>query len=915
MDNYTYMEPLYLQWKQDPQSVAPQWAAYFQKLEAPDTPRDAPIITNAGDLQPYQKIEQSRVDRLLWAYRDIGYLYSRLNPLGDQSVDHSYLRHDVEGEFEKLTLEEFGIPPEDLDLVFFAGRSMQPSTAKLRTIIEAFQSTYCSSIGVEFLHIQNKKVRRWLIEAMESTQNKAVLSLEKRRTIIADLIRTEELEHFLDSFFIGQKRFSIEGCEALIAALHFLVDEAQGRGIDTVTIGTTHRGRLSVLTTILNMSPEELFSRFDENFKPDMYQGGGDVKYHLGYHTVHVNPDGTAVRIELSSNPSHLESVDAVAEGKTRAFQDEAEDNGQKRVAPVLIHGDAAFCGQGVVSETFNLSRLQGFTTGGTIHIIINNQIGFTTPSRNARSTLFPTDAAKMLPVPIFHVNGDDPEAIVYLIDLALRFRQTFGLDCIIDIFCYRRHGHNEGDEPSFTHPYMYRIIREHQSVTSLYGEMCTRQEIMSRQEQDQIRRDYHRLLKSSLDKSRSDPVPTVDDSQGKAWGAIEQGYSWEPVKTAVDDETLQRIAAHITAVPEGFTIHPKLGQIIETKARLFAEKKQVDWSFAESLAFGSLLLEGVAVRLSGQDCERGTFSQRHLTWWDNASATPNAYTPLSTLGASQARFMAFDSPLSEYSVLGFEYGYSLVNPRKLVLWEAQFGDFSNGAQVIFDNFISCGESKWRRSSGLVMLLPHGNEGQGPDHSNAHLERFLHMCAEENMHVCNLTTPAQYFHALRRQIVARYRKPLIIMAPKSLLRHPLVVSYLSDLTGKGFEAVLDDPWKIENVGRLILCSGKIYYDLYAHREKTARTDVAIVRIEQLYPFPSELIGQVLLRYAHAKSVLWVQEEHKNFGAWYFIRERFASVFPDIKLVYTGRPESASPATGRLKQHRAEQQKVVENAFA
>ncbi|HEX7510333.1 MAG TPA: hypothetical protein VF335_03480, partial [Chitinivibrionales bacterium] len=385
--------------------------------------------------------------------------------------------------------------------------------------------------------------------------------------------------------------------------------------------------------------------------------------------------------------------------------------------------------------------------------------------------------------------------------------------------------------------------------------------------------------------------------------------------KTAVDDETLQRIAAHITAVPEGFMIHPKLGQIIETKARLFAEKKQVDWSFAESLAFGSLLLEGVAVRLSGQDCERGTFSQRHLTWWDNASATPNAYTPLSTLSASQARFMGFDSPLSEYSVLGFEYGYSLVNPQKLVLWEAQFGDFSNGAQVIFDNFISCGESKWRRSSGLVMLLPHGNEGQGPDHSNAHLERFLHMCAEENMHVCNLTTPAQYFHALRRQIAARYRKPLIIMAPKSLLRHPLVVSYLSDLTGKGFEAVLDDPWKIENVGRLILCSGKIYYDLYAHREKTARTDVAIVRIEQLYPFPSELIGQMLLRYAHAKSVLWVQEEHKNFGAWYFIRERFASVFPDIKLVYTGRPESASPATGRLKQHRAEQQKVVENAFA
>lgn len=914
MENLDYIEERYLQWQKDPSSIDRSWADYFNQPPADTSINKSSVPLRAESLEPFQKIEQSRVDSLIWAFRDIGYLYSRLNPLGDYTPDHSYIPHAVEGEFEKLTLEEFGIPPEDLDRVFFAGKSMKPSPAKLRVIVEAFQSTYCSSIGVEFLHIQNKKIRRWLIDTMESTRNKANLTLEQRRTIMADLVRTEELEHFLDAFFIGQKRFSLEGAEALIPALHFLVNQAAEQGMDTVAIGTTHRGRLSILSTILDMSPEEIFSRFDENYRVGMFQGSGDVKYHIGYSTMHVNENGTSVRVDLAANPSHLEAIDGVLEGKARAFQDRIGDERHERVVPVLIHGDAAFSGQGVVAETLNLSHLPGYSTGGTIHIVINNQIGFTTPARSARSTFFPTDVAKMLPVPIFHVNGDDPESIVYVIDLAMRFRQTFGLDCIIDIFCYRRHGHNEGDEPSFTHPYMYRLINNHPSVATIHGEMCAQKEIISKQEQEHIREEYRTQLKAALDRARAEPVTVGLSAQGDDWDAVSFSYSWDRVSTGVPEDRLRSIAGQITAIPANFSIHPKLRQIIEGKSRLLAEKKQIDWAFAESLAFGSLLNEGIPVRLTGQDTDRGTFSQRHLTWWDTESPTPNHYTPLSMLSGQHTPFMVFDSPLSEYSVLGFEYGYSLVNPRALVAWEAQFGDFTNGAQVIFDNFISCGESKWHLRSGLVALLPHGNEGQGPDHSSAHLDRLLQSCAEENIQVCNATTPAQYFHLLRRQVLCSFRKPLIILAPKSLLRHPLVLSYLSDLVEGAFEPVLDDPWKIEGAKRVLLCSGKVFYDLYEYREKTSQSDVAIVRIEQLYPFPAVKLQAILSKYAGATEIYWVQEEHKNFGAWSFIREQILSTLPHVRLAYVGRVESASPATGRLKHHRLEQQKVIESAF-
>jgi 2-oxoglutarate dehydrogenase E1 component len=656
------------------------------------------------------------------------------------------------------------------------------------------------------------------------------------------------------------------------------------------------------------MSAEELFSRFDENFHPGMHGGSGDVKYHIGYETVHANNDGTSIHITLASNPSHLESVDPVIEGIARARQDKKQDLEHKRVVPVIIHGDAAISGQGVVAETFNLSRLSGYSTGGTIHIVINNQIGFTTPARSARSTFFPTDIAKMLPIPIFHVNGDNPESIVYVVNLALRFRQEFRQDCVIDIFCYRRHGHNEGDEPAFTHPHMYQLIGLHASIATLYGEQCDKQGIMSRQDQQQMRQKYHDRFKASLDKARTaggdDNSPDDNKTQDDVSSA----------STCITEDVLRTIASSVTTVPGNFHIHPKLLQIVKNKGKLLEEKNLVDWSLAESLAFGSLLLEGFPVRLSGQDSERGTFSQRHLTWWDVESSSPVSHTPLNAISKQQAKFHLYDSPLSEYSVLGFEYGYSLVDPTVLTIWEAQFGDFSNGGQVIIDNYLACAESKWQQKSGLVLLLPHANEGQGPDHSGAHLERFLQLCAQDNMQVCNATTPAQYFHLLRRQIIHKKRKPLIIMSPKSLLRHPLVVSYVSDFTTGSFLPVLDDPWKNVAAQRILICSGKVYYDLYAEREKNTRNDFAILRLEQLYPFPTKNLAEILSKYGNKQEIVWVQEEHKNYGAWPYVCQRFAQEFPKIDLVYRGRPEAASVATGRLKEHREEQRNVVESAF-
>ncbi|TKJ37745.1 MAG: 2-oxoglutarate dehydrogenase E1 component [Planctomycetes bacterium B3_Pla] len=912
MENLSYIENLYREWQANPSEVSAAWNDYFGRTAEPDgvLPK-AP----AGIDKSNMAYRQGRVDSMLWAYRDIGYLYARLNPLGeDGQPNHDYLRREDSVAYERLTIEEFGIPQDDLDTVFSGSRFMKPSRAPLRDIVAAFRETYCGSVGVEFLHIQDKNIRRWLIEKMESTRNRPTLDATQKLIILQDLLRTEALERTLHQFYVGQKRFSLEGSEAVIPGLHFLVDSASAYGIEDFVIGTTHRGRLAILNTILHMTPEELFSTFEENFKPGMYAGGEDVKYHIGYETDHTLDDGGTAHISMCANASHLESIDAVVLGKARALQDKKHNQERKRVLPILLHGDAAFSGQGVVAEILNLSRLKGYITGGTIHIIINNQIGFTTAARDARSSLFPTDMAKALPVPIFHVNGDDPEALVYAADLALQFRQTFGSDCVLDVFCYRRQGHNEADEPSFTHPYMYKIIKDHPGVGAIYGEYCAETGVANKQEQAVITAEHVDALKKALQHERAKPTTRTNSAQGPEWEGIGREYSHEPVETGVDEAALLRIGRHITRVPDGFHIHPTLARILSRKQTAFEQHSLVDWSMAEALSFGSLLLEGNPVRLSGEDSVRGTFSQRHLTWWDVESDRPRPYSPLRTLDAEQAELAAFDSPLSEYSVLGFEYGYSLVDPYALVAWEAQFGDFANGAQVIIDNYIASAESKWDRSSGLVLMLPHGSEGQGPDHSCAHLERFLQLAGGDNIQVCVATTPAQYFHVLRRQVKLSCRKPLIVMTPKSLLRHPKVISPIADLVEGSFQEVLDDSCDPDRIEHVLLCSGKVYYDLLAQREARGRTNAAIIRIELLYPFPDRSLGACMEKYARAGSVTWIQEEHSNSGAWAYMRDRFASHFPQIDLRYIGRDESASSATGSFKQYREEQKKLIEGAF-
>ncbi len=620
------------------------------------------------------------------------------------------------------------------------------------------------------------------------------------------------------------------------------------------------------------------------------------------------------MHVSLVANPSHLEAVDPVVEGKTRGVQRRRGDVNRKKVIPVLIHGDAAFRGQGVVSETFNLYMLKGYKTGGTIHIVVNNQIGFTTASKDARSTFFTTDVAKTVPAPILHVNGDDPEAVVRAIDLAFQFRQKFSYDVVVDIMCYRRLGHNETDEPSFTHPLMYKKIENHPSVIQIYGARLDKDGAFSLREQDDFRTRYVGMLRHELERARGGYTPPATDAFAEGdWKDFKEGYTQDRVETAVPPRTLQKVGSALTTVPDGFDIHPKLRRFVAARSEALGRGEGIDWAFAESLAFGALLLEGYHVRLSGEDTARGTFSQRHSVWWDVTADKPRAYVALNHIDEAQSHFSVYDSPLSEFSVLGFDYGYSLAQPRVLVLWEAQFGDFANGAQVIIDQFIAAGESKWQRASGLVMLLPHGYEGQGPDHSSAHMERYLQLCAQDNMQVCYPTTPAQYFHLLRRQMKRSFRKPLVVMTPKSLLRHKLAVSRAADLTAGTFEEVLDDG--AEAPKTLLLCTGKVFYDLLQRREAESRRDVAIVRIEQLYPWPEERIRAALTRYAGCETVRWVQEEPRNRGAWSFVSEPLRALLDGKTLEYAGRPAGASPAAGSHKQHESELEALLDEALA
>jgi 2-oxoglutarate dehydrogenase E1 component len=890
--NLSAIEDAYRRWREDPQSVDPSWRYFFEGYELAGDQPAPPTGDSHG---------QMAIVRLIDAYRDLGHFLAHLDPLSDRRTTHPLLE-----------LAEFGFGESDLDRTFDTSHLVGLPQATLRELVEALRETYCGTLGVEFMHIQDTRIRRWLQERMEPRRNRPNFDRAKKLAILKELHYAEMFERFLHTRYVGQKRFSLEGAETLIAVLWAIVEAAPGTGVREIIMGMAHRGRLNVLASILRKPYQEIFAEFEENYLPLSIDGDGDVKYHLGFSSDRTTTGGQPLHLSLSPNPSHLEAVDPVVEGRTRAKQFRFGDLGRRKGIPLLIHGDAAFAGQGLVAETLNLSGLAGYTTGGTLHVIVNNQIGFTTAPKDARSTTYCTDVAKMIQVPIFHVNGEDPEAAVYVAELSLDFRQTFGRDAVIDLFCYRRHGHNEGDEPAFTQPIMYEKIRERPTLTEVYTEQLIMRGDLTAEDDEALREKFQAKLQAAQQEVRSGPPPRggMPGFSGQ-WEGLSPQYSHEPVDTGVPYDTLKTIALGLTHVPEHLAVHPKIAKLLETHRKKFEERQPVDWSLAEGLSFGSLLLEETAVRLSGQDSRRGTFSQRHSVLYDARTGAP--YYPLNALAKEQAPFLVYDSLLSEAAVLGFEFGYSLDAPDVLVLWEAQFGDFANGAQVIIDQFIAASQSKWQRDSGLVLLLPHGYEGQGPEHSSARLERFLQLCAEDNMQVAYPSSPAQYFHVLRRQMKRNFRKPLVLMTPKSLLRLKAAMSPLDEFISGRFHEVIDDTGADPaRVRRVVLCTGKLYYELLERRAQEEGGEVALVRVEQFYPFAEEPLRQALTRYRKAREFVWAQEESQNMGAWTFLEPRLRAM--GYAVEYVGRDASASPATGSRQVHLREQKEIVEAAI-
>jgi 2-oxoglutarate dehydrogenase E1 component len=893
--NLDALEDAYERWRQDPASVDPSWQTFFEGFELGQRGE------SSGVGRRVDTGVQTSVVRLIDAYRDLGHFLAHLDPLNEPAVTHPL-----------LNLSEFGLDDSDLDRTFDTSHFLGLRRGTLRALLAALKETYCRTIGVEYMHIQDTRIRRWLQERMEPRRNQPNLARRQKIRVLMELHFAELFEHFLHARYVGQKRFSLEGSETVIPLLDAIVNKAADDGVEEIVFGMAHRGRLNVLANILGKPYEEIFAEFEDNFLADSVAGDGDVKYHLGFSSDHTSAKGKPIHLSLTPNPSHLEAVDPVVEGRTRAKQDLFRDSERRRGIPLLLHGDAAFAGQGLVAETLNLSQLAGYRTGGTLHIIINNQIGFTTSPNDARSTTYCTDVAKMIQAPIFHVNAEDPEAAVYIAELALDFRQTFSRDVVIDLICYRRHGHNEGDEPSFTQPLMYQKIRERPSLAHVHTEQIVQHGDLGAEEAQALDEEFRARLQKAQHEVKAAPRCRPSSSFEKRWSGLSARYSHNVAGTGVPYDTLRAIAEAVTQVPEHFTLNPKIARQLEVRHDEMSQRKPIDWSFAETLAFGSLLLEGTGVRLSGQDTRRGTFSQRHAVLFD--AKTGEDFVPLNSLSPSQAPFRCYDSLLAEAAVLGFEFGYSLDDPHSLVIWEAQFGDFANGAQPIIDQFIVCSESKWQRASGLVMLLPHGYEGQGPEHSSARLERFLQMFADDNIQVANLTTPAQYFHILRRQMKRSFRKPLILMTPKSLLRHKSAVSPVEEFVSGRFHELLDDPAADPaRVRRVLLCSGKVYYDLLAQRAAAGGDRVAIVRIEQLAPLHEETLKQTLSRYSKASEWAWVQEESQNMGAWSYIEPRLRAL--GYEIAYVGRDASASPATGSLQIHQREQKELVEAALA
>ncbi|MGA2448163.1 MAG: 2-oxoglutarate dehydrogenase E1 component [Polyangiaceae bacterium] len=851
---------------------------------------------------------QSRVAQLVNAYRVRGHLFANVDPLGTTPEVHP-----------ELELANFGLTKNDLDKSFStAGLSGLPSRATLQQIIEHLGETYCSSIGVEFTYIGEPEQRLWLQERMETTRNHASLDHAEFVRILTKLTEAEIFEQFIHKNYVGARRFSAEGAESMIPMIDLLIEVAGQHGIEELVIGMAHRGRLNVLVNVMGKNVREVFAAFDDS-RPERFLGSGDVKYHLGYSSDVVTTSGHALHLSMAFNPSHLEFVNPVVEGRVRAKLDRSR---RKGTMPLLIHGDAAFMGQGVVTETLNLAGLEGYSTGGTVHLVINNQIGFTTLPHDSRSTRYCTDIVRMLRVPVFHVNGEDPEAVIQVTRLAINYRQRFKQDVVIDMYCYRRRGHNEGDEPRFTQPLMYSLIDEKPTVREAYVARLVAAGHVTRAEADAIAQERKANLERALTEAHEGDFLQMPETMGGVWAPYRGGpdSATPEVDTRFPKERLLGALRELTVTPDWFRPNQKALRIIEQRRDRALNGQPLDWGTAEHLAFASLLLEGHGIRVSGQDVRRGTFSHRHATLFDIETGEP--FTPLSHLGerlgsvasGGVGRFEIFDSPLSEAGVLGFEYGYSLDRPDKLVIWEAQFGDFVNGAQVIVDQFIVSAEDKWSRLSGLVVLLPHGFEGQGPEHSSGRMERFLHHAAEDNIQVCNLTTPSQFFHVLRRQVKRPWRKPLIIFTPKSLLRNPEAVSTMDELAGGAFQRVIGDRSVAPSaVKRILVCTGKVYYDLVAERRRRGQSDLAIVRLEQIYPF-SPMLAAELDRYPEGTPVVWVQEEPRNMGAWYFVRARSSELFGEYRQPsIVSRPESSSPATGSKSAHDLEQKRLLDEA--
>ena len=902
--NADLIDQYYNIWLSNPDDLDPEWRAFFEGfMLGKETPVNLDE-QNGIDSSFHKARLQAKASGAIYAYRNLGHTEATLDPL------HSETRKNP-----RLRLDRLGISEEDFEEEVDTGNYLGGKPTKVGQLLDQLKKTYCRNIGIEYLHIQETEKRRWLQKRMEPHYNEPDYDTSKQIHILKKIIEAERFEGFLQSRFIGQKRFSLEGGETAIACIDGIIEKCPELGIKEIVMGMAHRGRLNVLANIFKKSNRFIFNEFTENYLPKTSHGSGDVKYHLGYDNLVKTTKGDEVLLHLAANPSHLEAVNPVVQGRTRALQRLSNDLPErKKVLPILIHGDAAIAGQGIVSETFNFSKLKGYQTGGTVHLVINNQIGFTTDPKDARSTLYCTAVGKMVDAPVFHVNGDDPLAVVYVTELALEYRQHFGEDAIVDMYCYRKHGHNESDEPAFTQPQLYQKIKAHPSVSKILSERMIKDGLLAKDEVQKIKGQVNQDLQAAYDKSKE-----LQGNLNSQKSFVESNAEFQPiynfnlVKTAVTRKELSKIAERILTIPESFTPNAKIKRQLTNKYKSFLDKQPLDWALGESLAFGTLLAEGINVRLSGQDCERGTFSHRHSTIRD--IETEEVYTPLNHIQKEQATYCVHNSLLSEAGVLGFEYGYSLDYKRMLGLWEAQFGDFANGAQVIFDQFIASSESKWGRISGLVMLLPHGYEGQGPEHSSARLERYLQACAENNIQVCNVTTPAQYFHLLRRQMHRTFTKPLVIMAPKSLLRHKACVSPIENFTKGTFQEILDDSVSNLGIERVIFCSGKIYYDLLEYRKSNNVVDTAIVRFEQLYPINKRLLRKIIQRYKEANHIVWCQEEPQNMGAYNFINPYLSQITQKDKLIYIGRKPSASPATGALKVHQKEQSKIVKNAFS